>query len=114
MMEPDMEEIVELFITGEKAVELDMTTLQDVERAFSSQAGASRIFQPQPFVASPSHNALGTPWFLDYAHLACWFFFFCDVCYYDLAGYYRFCHVSKCRIPPTHARDARFQSCPNG
>jgi hypothetical protein len=72
---PGTEEFIEMWQSGENGIRLDMTTLRDMEQRYLSQAGTSRIFIPRPFVASPTYNALGTPWFLDYVHLSSWFFF---------------------------------------
>lgn len=67
---PGTEEFIEMWQAGENGIRLDMTTLRDMEQRYLAQAGTSRIFIPRPFVASPTYNALGTPWFLDYVHLS--------------------------------------------
>ena len=74
-MEPGVEDFVSVLRSGSTPLNIDMTSLRDKELLYLSQAGTSRIFIPRPFVASPSYNALGIPWFLDYVHLSNCFFF---------------------------------------
>ena len=46
-----------------------------VSRAYAGQALSARSMLPEPFTASMSQSALGTPMHLDYSHLVFWFFF---------------------------------------
>jgi hypothetical protein len=49
------------------------------DRAFASETAQYRAFFPQAYSVAPTYSSLATPWYVDYAHLTFWFFFFSSI-----------------------------------